>query len=280
MYKWNMGNWTMRKRWVKIGAALAIALGSSFLLTKTVLYPTAPVVRNDFLIKTDILLARAKDRLSGYGNEEESQTMPPPYFFSPVPGFSRPKTPEEKQNNSPAGPRPTKELVYPTQKPYPTYNPIKKITPVPPPENNVSPPEQEPIFNPPTQAPTQPPGSPSSSSASQLLTLINQQREKEGAGRLVFNSSLNKAAQVHADTTPGCGHYGPDGETPFDRATAAGYPSPWVGENIACRVNSAQRAFELWMNSPPHHDNIVNKDWKSAGIGIARGYWVFVGGAI
>lgn len=267
----------LSQRWRKTSIALFLAVIGAILLTKTIFYDNAPVMRPDIFIKAAVFNQRLLDKITelrffsqNSQKSDEPTRLPPPWSFKPSYIF------------------PTTGLIYPTEEAYPTFDPNKKITPSSPkvtpewPDNQIvyPSPTSKPIFNPPTAPPPQPPASPPSVMAADLLTLINNQRGKEGAGMISFNSSLNQAAQKHAETTGGCGHYGPDGSSPFDRVINAGYPTSAVGENIACGADSAQRAFDLWMNSSGHHANMVNKSWRSAGIGIARGYWVFVGGPI
>lgn len=303
----------MKRRWGKTAAAVILAFGGSYFLTNLLFHQRAPLIRTDFVPRTRVWFAGIKNSVSGLGlvgsgaGEVESESgLPPAWYFRPEEGEDSSEdansvSPTERQKPvyPSTDPYPTHDperritpirgdggskVVYPTTKAYPTYNPGRRVILPTIPDSGGGggqiEPTNEPIFEPPTQVPTQPPGNSPGTQASKLLNLINQQRAKEGAGPLVFNNALNSAAQKHAKTTEGCGHYGPDGSSPFDRATEAGYPTPWVGENIACRVNSAQRAFDLWMGSPGHHSIMVDKSYKSAGIGIARGYWVFVGGPV
>jgi uncharacterized protein YkwD len=72
-------------------------------------------------------------------------------------------------------------------------------------------------------------------------------------------------------------HDSPDGGTSSERAAAAGYHSP-TGENIAGGDESASEVVQTWMDSPGHRANILDCDYHSTGVGLARGgkygtYW-------
>jgi len=272
----------MKRRRLKITLSLVLGLSISYLLTLFVFYPSAPLIRSEAKVKQALFLIQLKEKSAGLlkmfskneGEGKESAETPPPWYFELLPNYPTPR------NYPTLPPMGGGGLVYPTDSNYPTHNPERRITPIPPPDVGTPTITQKPIFDFPTSIPTQPPGKPPSGSAEEMLSLINEQRKKEGASPLKFNQALNEAAQLHADTVTKCGHYGPDGSSPFDRVVEAGYPTSGVGENISCGTDAFEQAFNAWMNSPPHHANMVNKSWVSAGLGTARGYWVFVGGPI
>lgn len=60
------------------------------------------------------------------------------------------------------------------------------------------------------------------------------------------------------------------GRLPWDRAAAFGFPSRVVGENVALAWHeSAERALDLWVHSPPHDGNQRRPDWQVAAAGVA-----------
>lgn len=78
-------------------------------------------------------------------------------------------------------------------------------------------------------------------------------------------------------------HTGLNGSSPTQRIKAAGYPnvSPcncnrrfYYGENIARGQTTPAQVVRDWMNSPGHRANIMSKNFKEIGIGIAGTYWV------
>ena len=68
-------------------------------------------------------------------------------------------------------------------------------------------------------------------------------------------------------------HEGQDGFNVNDRADSFGFYN-WMalGENIAFNrgyENPVAKACDSWMKSPGHRDNMLNKRWKEAAIGVA-----------
>ena len=115
----------------------------------------------------------------------------------------------------------------------------------------------------------------------EALDLTNAARSEEGLTELSPSDVLDQAAQGHAVDMLERGFYShvtPEGETSFDRFTAAG-GSRWAvsGENIATCAGCTTppdadrvRAFhEGWMQSPGHRENILSEGFDSFGFGIA-----------
>jgi uncharacterized protein YkwD len=111
---------------------------------------------------------------------------------------------------------------------------------------------------------------------SQLLGLINQARADQGLGALELNSRLSAAALKHS-VDMGCqgflGHVGSDGSTFGQRVKAEGYTYSYVSENIYAGSpdfgGNAQGAFDWWMNSTVHRNNILSNKVNQIGIGFA-----------
>jgi len=66
-------------------------------------------------------------------------------------------------------------------------------------------------------------------------------------------------------------HTGSDGSQPWDRAAAQGYSYSAIAENIFAGSSSAQTAFDAWMGSSGHRDNMLNGNYTEIGVGYA--YW-------
>ena len=75
-------------------------------------------------------------------------------------------------------------------------------------------------------------------------------------------------------------HYGSGGSTLTGRVGRAGYLAGagfyFVGENIGGgpgrRFGSPIQVFRSWMHSPPHRANMLDRKFRDAGVGVARGY--------
>ncbi len=109
-----------------------------------------------------------------------------------------------------------------------------------------------------------------------IISLTNQSRESYGLGDLKYSPVLDKAAQAKADDMLAKGYFShttPDGHTPWDFITGAGYTYLMAGENLAVNFTEAENVESAWMNSPGHKANIVNKNFEEIGIGIAQGQY-------
>jgi uncharacterized protein YkwD len=114
------------------------------------------------------------------------------------------------------------------------------------------------------------------------LCLINRVRAHYGLHPLTFNAELQDSAAGHSDsmvTHHYFAHEGPGGSMD-NRITRTGYlrnaGAFAVGENIGgghgARYGSPIAVFEEWMHSPPHRANILDSDFRDAGVGVALGY--------
>lgn len=105
-----------------------------------------------------------------------------------------------------------------------------------------------------------------------LIGLINEAREAQGLHPLKQQSQLTAAARIHSNDMA-CNdfisHTGSDGSRPADRVTAQGYLYSWVGENIFAGSSSPQTAFDWWMDSEPHRNNILHSSYTEIGIGYS-----------
>ena len=107
-----------------------------------------------------------------------------------------------------------------------------------------------------------------------ILTRVNQVRLANGLASLNLQSQLSAAAREHS-ADMACkkfvDHDGSDGSTWYDRVAAQGYANYASSrENIyvgdPAFGGTSQGAFEWWMNSKIHRDNILNPDLDEIGI--------------
>lgn len=106
-----------------------------------------------------------------------------------------------------------------------------------------------------------------------ILDATNRAREKEGLPPLRLDAALAKAAREHAKNMAGQGKMAHvlDGKKPEERVKDAGYDYSWTGENIAWATDlDPAGTVKGWMNSPHHRENILRKQFREIGIGIAR----------
>jgi uncharacterized protein YkwD len=220
-----------------------------------------------------------------------TRTFPPPTLTST----------NTAQNTStvthtPPPPPPATDTPLPFSTPTSTSPPLYSPTSTPPLPYT---PTYTPNFTTPTQTPEVPTSTPTSSGScnatgnssyeNTIVSLINQERTDQGLHPLTTKGPLTAAARIHS-TDMACNgfisHTGSDGSRPSDRVAAQGYSFSWIGENIYAgggSHNSPQSAFNWWMNSTPHYNNMLSPNYQSIGVGYMfnsesqyRGYFTVV----
>lgn len=111
-------------------------------------------------------------------------------------------------------------------------------------------------------------------SGQELLDDTNAQRNANGLASLTLNGELVNAAQNKANDMIAqdyWSHDNPEGETPWQFITAAGYSYETAGENLAYGFDTSADTITAWMNSADHRANILNTTYEEVGFGIANG---------
>ncbi|MBR4410536.1 MAG: hypothetical protein IKV72_00855 [Firmicutes bacterium] len=129
---------------------------------------------------------------------------------------------------------------------------------------------------------TQKPQQNAGTKASQVVNLVNQQRQKAGLSGLKSDSELTRLAQLKAEDMAAKGyfsHTSPTYGSAFDMLKKAGYSYRTAGENIAMGQKTAETVMNGWMNSSGHRANILGSGYTKIGVGYAvnaKGtpYWV------
>ncbi len=118
-----------------------------------------------------------------------------------------------------------------------------------------------------------PPAAPAAADrAGQVLALVNQERAAAGCRPVTADDDLAGVAAAHsADMRDRAffDHVNPAGQSPFDRAEAAGVSAR--AENIARGQADAAAVMDSWMASPGHRANIVDCSLTRLGVGVADG---------
>jgi uncharacterized protein YkwD len=113
-----------------------------------------------------------------------------------------------------------------------------------------------------------------------VLCLHNRERAARGLPKLTEHAQLRSAAEAHSAHMVDAQffeHDAPGGADMVDRILGAGYADgqAWaVGENIAWGsggLGSAAAIHRAWMRSPGHRANILRRQFREIGIGIALG---------
>lgn len=123
-----------------------------------------------------------------------------------------------------------------------------------------------------------------------MIARLNVYRARDGLAPLRWNAALARAAGAHARDMAQNGnftHVGSDGASLGARASRAGYRWQRIGENIAGGQASPETVVDDWMDSEGHRANILEPDYREAGIGHVlrdpdrgrlryRHYWVLM----
>ncbi len=108
--------------------------------------------------------------------------------------------------------------------------------------------------------------------AGQVLALVNQERAAAGCRPVSADGGLAGVAAAHSADMRDRGyfdHVNLAGQSPFDRASAAGVSAR--AENIARGQADAAAVMSSWMKSPGHRANILDCSLTRLGVGIADG---------
>jgi uncharacterized protein YkwD len=141
------------------------------------------------------------------------------------------------------------------------------------------------------------PGCPAARSAQEALAMLNAARAVSrqcGAKSfpavppLTWDLQLENAANAHSRdmaTRNFFAHTNPDGITPSQRTTTAGY-GPFTGENIGAGYDSMESAMQGWLSSSGHCENIMSAAYRHYAIACSSSensehgtYWTQTFGA-
>lgn len=119
-----------------------------------------------------------------------------------------------------------------------------------------------------------------SSVESEVLRLVNIERQKNGLSPLKMSTELSnvarKKSQDMADKNY-FSHTSPTYGSPFDMMKQFGIKYTAAGENIAKGYASAEDVMKGWMNSEGHRANILSSKFGTLGVGyVNKGgttYW-------
>jgi uncharacterized protein YkwD len=111
---------------------------------------------------------------------------------------------------------------------------------------------------------------------SAVVRAINDLRRNHKLAPLRINRELSDAAASHSTDMARSGYFAHDDQDGrvFWKRIEAQYPSAgsssWqVGENLVWSAGdlSASSALDMWLNSPPHRENLLNPRWREIGLG-------------
>lgn len=110
--------------------------------------------------------------------------------------------------------------------------------------------------------------------ASEVLRLVNIERDKVGAAHLVLDGALCDAANMRAiemDYSGNFSHTRPDERDCFTVFSFCNISFYTCGENIAAGYPTPAAVVDGWMNSTGHKANILNTAFTKMGLGYSTG---------
>jgi len=108
---------------------------------------------------------------------------------------------------------------------------------------------------------------PDNKEIAKLLTLVNNERVKNGIMPLTYDETLELCAYVRSVEIKSLfSHTRPNGTRCFTVLDEYGYDYSTAGENIAYGQDSAEEVFEAWMNSEGHRENILSPSFTRIGM--------------
>jgi uncharacterized YkwD family protein/spore coat assembly protein SafA len=108
----------------------------------------------------------------------------------------------------------------------------------------------------------------------EVLTLVNQERQKAGLKPLEMDWELQRVARMKSEDMAKknyFSHTSPTYGSPFDMMKQFGISFRTAGENIATGQRTAQEVMDSWMKSQGHRENILKSDFTHIGVGYYRG---------
>lgn len=110
---------------------------------------------------------------------------------------------------------------------------------------------------------------------SELVNVLNKNRQSIGLNSLTENELLNKAALLKAQDMVQkeyFAHQSPSGVNPWHWFLQVGYNYKYAGENLAVGFINSSEVFNAWFNSPSHKANLFNENYKDVGTAILPGF--------
>lgn len=108
----------------------------------------------------------------------------------------------------------------------------------------------------------------------EIIKLTNIERTRHHLKPLTVNFKLELAAEAKAADMLSknyFNHTSPDGVKPWDYITLENYNYAFAGENLALDFSSGQKAVKAWLASPPHRQNMLDKNFEDIGLAAVSG---------
>jgi uncharacterized protein YkwD len=104
-----------------------------------------------------------------------------------------------------------------------------------------------------------------------IVRAMNVVRARNGVPPLQVGRALTRAARAHSVDMARRGYF--DHGAFAQRLRSFGVHAPYVGENLASvmRPLGAAAIVQMWIASPPHRKNLLDRGFRRIGVGLAGG---------
>lgn len=104
-----------------------------------------------------------------------------------------------------------------------------------------------------------------------IVRAMNVVRAQNGAPALRVGRALTRAARSHSVDMARRGYF--DHGAFVQRLRSFGVRAPYVGENLAWGTQplTPTAIVQMWIASPPHRQNLFNRNFRRTGVGVAGG---------
>jgi uncharacterized protein YkwD len=102
-----------------------------------------------------------------------------------------------------------------------------------------------------------------------VVRVMNSVRATNGVPPLRIGPALSRAARSHSVDMARKGYF--DHGAFVQRLRRFGVRAPYVGENLASGTKplSAAAIVQMWIASPPHRQNLLDRSFRRIGVGVA-----------
>jgi len=104
-----------------------------------------------------------------------------------------------------------------------------------------------------------------------VVRVMNSVRASNGVPPLRVGRALSRAARAHSVDMARRGYF--EHGAFVRRLRSFGVRAPYVGENLAAGTQPLTPAeiVQMWVASPPHRENLLDRGFKRVGVGVAGG---------
>jgi|SRR5262245_8979362 len=104
-----------------------------------------------------------------------------------------------------------------------------------------------------------------------VVRAMNSVRASSGVPPLRVGRALGRAARAHSVDMARRGYF--DHGAFVRRLRSFGVRAPYIGENLAAgsRPLSGAEIVQMWVASPPHRANLLDRGFNRVGVGLAGG---------